>query len=845
MVEVNTSYPNFSSGEISPKMYGRYDLAAYYSGCRRVENFIPQVTGSANFRGGFIYSAKARENKKARLYPFYINFVTSYILEFTDQKIRFFSNDGQVRADAQGITGITNANPAVVTYSGTDTFTNGDSVVIYGVGGMTELNEKEFKIANVNAGANTFELVGVNSTSYGTYTSGGSIERIIEVTSPYLEADLFKLKFTKKGSVLYITNSGYAPRKLTYTSPTSWALTSHAAKVKVFGNSQGITAITKANPAVVTYTGSDNFSNGDKVFIAGVLGMLEINDKEYTVANVNTGANTFELQGIDSSGYSTYTSGGVIQKITLNDAPFLTAGSYPSAVTFYEQRLVYGGSVDFPNTLHFSVSGDEDDFTLGDDVDSGISYTIGGTANNITWLNGTSSFLAVGCIGDVYKVTGGVDEVITPNSISIKPTNGYGCADMMPIGRGNQIFYTQNNNLIMRSFEYDLQADGYIPVDRNTIADHITYSGITQIDFQEGRPNVLWGIKNNGELIGMTVEDTESISGWHRHKTDGEFISIASLPRDGDYHQLWACVKRNGNYYIEYMSDPVVYPRRMDYLITGNKKQDDDIFTNILFEKQKEYIHLDSALTYRGDFTDVTVTPSAVSGASVTFTAGGSFFTSGMVGREIWRKSVTGVEVGRAKIIGYTSATQVTCEILETFDSTTAIPAGEWYLTAGTVSGLEHLEGETVSIVADGGQHPQKTVTGGSVTLDRQASVVHVGLPYNGYLETNELEGGGLNGTAQTKRKSLNAVGIRFLDTLYAKFGSDYYKLEQIEQRKAYMRMDRPPEIFSGDKLQVYVNQTNDKEDGGWSRSKRVIILQDQPFPCNIQLLIPYFVVSN
>lgn len=82
------------------------------------------------------------------------------------------------------------------------------------------------------------------------------------------------------------------------------------------GSPQAIKGITQANPAVVTYSGADNYANGDRVIISDVVGMTEVNDKEFTVANVNTGANTFQLSGINSTGYTAYTSGGTILKVS-------------------------------------------------------------------------------------------------------------------------------------------------------------------------------------------------------------------------------------------------------------------------------------------------------------------------------------------------------------------------------------------------------------------------------------------------------------------------------------------------------------------------------------------------
>ena len=87
---------------------------------------------------------------------------------------------------------------------------------------------------------------------------------------------------------------------LTYTTDAS-----------IYDNFNYITSISQANPAVVIYSGADNFNNNDIISIQDVVGMTEINGKRYTVANVDTGANTFELSGINSTGYTAYSSGGV------------------------------------------------------------------------------------------------------------------------------------------------------------------------------------------------------------------------------------------------------------------------------------------------------------------------------------------------------------------------------------------------------------------------------------------------------------------------------------------------------------------------------------------------------
>lgn len=89
-----------------------------------------------------------------------------------------------------------------------------------------------------------------------------------------------------------------------------------------FNNTLTITNITQANPAVVTYTGTDP-SNGDRIYITDVVGMTQVNDRSFIVANVNTGSNTLELKGEDSTSHTAYSSAG-----TVHFPIFMTPGMY-------------------------------------------------------------------------------------------------------------------------------------------------------------------------------------------------------------------------------------------------------------------------------------------------------------------------------------------------------------------------------------------------------------------------------------------------------------------------------------------------------------------------------------
>jgi len=255
-------------------------------------------------------------------------------------------------------------------------------------------------------------------------------------------------------------------------------------------------------------------------------------------------------------------------------------------------------------------------------------------------------------------------------------------------------------------------------VNRTEVASHITESGIKQFDYLEANNDVLWAVRNDGKLTGMTASSTESISGWHLHNTDGNFISICSLTRPSKEAQLWACVSRTVNgatqYNVEFMTDTPTYPQIEDYFSEDEVEATDKLaWLNMMYEAQRQYIHLDSALTYDGsEFATVTMTPGAVSGTGVTFTAGGAVFTASMVGRQIVRKSITGYETGVAEITGYTSSTVVTCTILETFNSTSVIPIDEWYLTTDAVTDALERQTEAVDKLREAEEKAQEARTG-------------------------------------------------------------------------------------------------------------------------------------
>src|SRR3990167_7055695 len=140
---------SFNAGELSSLLLGRQDVDKYAAGLFTCLNAIPLTQGAWTRRPGMAYLHQCKSNTTlARVIPFQYSIDQTYILEFGVGYIRFFTEHGILTKTAQSITGISKANPAVLTYSGADTYANGDRVFVSGVVGMTQVNNREFKVAN-------------------------------------------------------------------------------------------------------------------------------------------------------------------------------------------------------------------------------------------------------------------------------------------------------------------------------------------------------------------------------------------------------------------------------------------------------------------------------------------------------------------------------------------------------------------------------------------------------------------------------------------------------------------------------------------------------------------------
>jgi hypothetical protein len=573
----------------------------------------------------------------------------------------------------------------------------------------------------------------------GQVLSGGSA---FEISTPYLEAELFEIKFAQSADVMYICHPNHDARKLSRTGHTSWSLDQieFTDGPYLVANSSATTMTPSATTGNITITASAstfastdvdrliNFSNG----YAKITG--------FTSATV---VNATVKDDFDNTSAVTNWKLGAFSDTT----------GHPSTVSFFEQRLVFAGTTSEPQTLYFSKSGDYENMTTGTAADDAMVYTIASNqVNRIRYLKSVRT-LIVGTTGGEFTVSAdGTNAAVTPTNVTIQKQSSYGTADVDAVTAGNATLFLQKAKRKIRELSYNFDSDGYVAPDLTILNDIVTKSGINEMAYQQEPDSILWCVRDDGVFAGLTYQRSENVVAWHQHKLGGNFgtgdsatgygvvESVASISGTLTEDQLWVIVKRT---------------------INGATKRYVECFADFDFDEttSTDFRFLDSHLTYSGGATT-------------------------------------------------------------------------------TLSGLSHLEGQVVSILADGATHADKTVSSGSITLDRSVTSAVVGLNYDSVLQTMRIEGGAAEGTAQGKTKRISKVVLRLFETVGAKVGPSLSSLETIPFRTTSDPLGSPVStLVAGDKE---IEFRDDYNTDGF-----IFVKQDQPLPLSLLAIYPTVVTSD
>lgn len=223
-----------------------------------------------------------------------------------------------ITTTSKNVTAATKANPCQVTMTG-HTMVTGDRVSFASVGGMTQLNGNTYTVTYVDANNIT---IGVDSTSYGTYTSGGTGTilgatqtnpcRVHAVGHGMVAGQIINISGISGMTQLsgeYTVGTVLSVDSFEVSGVNATGYSAYSSSGTVTVRRKLITGATQANPCVIT-SPAHGRSNGQRIYIDEVTGMTELNGKTFTVANVTT--DTFELSGTNSTGFTAYTIGGYL-----------------------------------------------------------------------------------------------------------------------------------------------------------------------------------------------------------------------------------------------------------------------------------------------------------------------------------------------------------------------------------------------------------------------------------------------------------------------------------------------------------------------------------------------------
>jgi hypothetical protein len=671
----------------------------------------------------------------------------------------------------------------------------------------------------------------------------------LEIATPYQTAELFDLKTTQSADILYISHPGRPIHRLQRTGHTSWSFIEVPYRDGPYLDEN--TTATTFTPAAtgglnITLTASATDGiNDNKGFLSSDVGRL---------VRIQHGSNQPGwgiIIGVTSATQATIDIRRAFNATSATSKWRLGAWSqttgFPATVGFFEQRFGAARTTKQPQKFWLSQSADienmrPDSFVESEvavEDDDALDFQIAADqANAIQWLASTKQ-LALGTSGGLW-IGESDGAVLTPNDIQVRRQTTNGAADVQPVLVDDAVLVLQRGRRKILEFTFNFDTNGFRAPDMTVLADHITESGVVELAYQEEPDSTVWCVREDGVLAGMTFRREQDVVGWGRHVFGGSYLggnavceSVTTIPGNGDAgtqerNEVWVCVKRtiDGSTVrtVEFLEGEFTGPLRNDYATVA-------AWEAAMLNAQQNAFYVDCGLSLND--------PKSIAGASqadpVVITATGHGFANG---DRIRIHDVVGMTHLNGNVYKAANGTAGTFELTDLEDNGIDGTAFGAYVAGGVaraevsvISGLGHLEGETVKILTDGAVHPDRTVAGGSITLERPASRVHVGLGYAHRYRSLKMIAGAAAGTAVGKTKRIHGVTLLLLDAAATQIGPDDETLDDIEFRDVADPMDTAVPLFTGEHFIEFP--------GDYERDARIVIQGDAPAPFTVLALAP------
>lgn len=598
-------------------------------------------------------------------------------------------------------------------------------------------------------------VIEATPTDFRFYANEGRVESPpgtpVEVNTPYLGADLPRLKWTQSVDVLFLAHPTYRPRELRRTSATSFSLVNYDFQngpwLDLNVTSTTLTLSGTSGSVTVTASATAGINDGQGFLATDIARQIRFKDPAGSwswmeiTARTNSTTVTATIRGANNPSAGTATTQWQL-------GAWSDTTGWPSVCMFHQGRLWWGRTRKQPQTLWATTTTSFNAFTPsasdGTVRDSdGVTLTIDSNqVNAISWLLSSQRGLQVGTVGEEWLVrSADTTSVIAPTSVEVVLQGSWGSDDLIsPVRVGTSSIYVQRGSTVIRESAFSFDEDAYTAQNITVLSEHLFRKGVKRIVFAQSPVQTAWALLTDGSLAGFTFDKEQKVIAWHHH-TIGRSVAAPAVIMDiavakaGSHDQLWMAVRRTINgvskRYVEFFEEPF----------------DTQLHTI------EDAFFVDSGLSYNGASTTV-------------------------------------------------------------------------------ISGLDHLEGETVAVFANGSPQPNKVVSSGQITLNIAATEAHVGLPFSAEIVTMPMEAPQREGSFVSvgKLRRVHRASVLFAETVGAKVGQFGGKLDVVPFRTPSVPMDQPVQPFSGLKrLSI---------EGEWGDGTRTHVLSDQPLPCSVVSIV-------
>jgi hypothetical protein len=485
---------------------------------------------------------------------------------------------------------------------------------------------------------------------------------------------------------------------------------------------------------------------------------------------VNAGGNVVGIKILNGgSGYKTTdtitVSGGTgaTFSLTVSEA----TGNYPAISNIIQQRQIYAATENGPLTIYGSKPGAFSNFDVSTVSNASDAYefivdseTIAPLRHIVHMRGGMLLLTGAG----IWLLSGGNDSfAITSQTNFADPQTRFGVADLPPITIDSNLLYVTDKESTARLLSYSEFSKVYGGRDMSILSSHLFTQDnpIVNWAYQETPNRLIYCTRQDGSALIFTLEIEQNIYAWTPISTKGKFKQFTNV-QENVKDKLYAAVER------------VINGRTVGFL---ESMSDYDI------EVDEDNICLDCSVMQEPAAGTDAITISATTG-DVTITADSAIFSATNIGH------ILRAGGGKIVITGHTSNTVLTGSVVRditqiAFEETVPAKnlAGEWTIgpESTTISNLHHLEGETVTILADGNVVKDLTVSSGQVTLPNAASKTVVGIGYECIGQNLPLTVDGA--VIQARRKDVIGLALKVNKTRGLEYGTSLDNLYEIKER--------------------------------------------------------------